>query len=156
MCIIVFLCSCSVKTPEEYYSQNSEASEETVQVKIDCTTALDKLSDDLKDYIPTDGIIADEPVSYSDGDTAFSVLTKVTKSNKIQLDYTGSESSVYVRGISNLYEFSCGNLSGWMVNINGNYIQTSASEAEVKPGDTVAWRYTCDLGADIGNAYKGK
>ena len=156
VCIIVFLCSCSVKTPEEYYSQNSEASEETVQVKIDCTTALDKLSDDLKDYIPTDGIIADEPVSYSDGDTAFSVLTKVTKSNKIQLDYTGSESSVYVRGISNLYEFSCGNLSGWMVNINGNYIQTSASEAEVKPGDTVAWRYTCDLGADIGNAYKGE
>ncbi|MGN0454770.1 MAG: DUF4430 domain-containing protein [Ruminococcus sp.] len=156
VCIIVFLCSCSVKTPEEYYSENSEASEETVQVKIDCTTALDKLSDDLKDYIPTDGIIADEAVSYSDGDTAFSVLTKVTKSNKIQLDYTGSEPSVYVRGISNLYEFSCGNLSGWMVNINGNYIQTSASEAEVKPGDTVAWRYTCDLGADIGNAYKGE
>ena len=52
-----------------------------------------------------------------EGDTAFDLLEKATRCGKIPLDYQGSEdniyNTVYVRGINNIYEFSCGPSSGW-------------------------------------------
>lgn len=156
--ILSIFCSCSVKTPQEYYSSNSKKSNQTVNVKIDCTTALSSLPKELQnsEYIPSDGIIFDSQVEYTEGDTAFTILTKATKENKIQLDYNGEGSSIYVQGISHLYEFSCGSLSGWMFSVNGVFAETGCNSITVKPNDTVLWQYTCDLGEDIGNSYKGE
>lgn len=160
LCLIIIFsaCSCSIKSTDDYYASQSTKTSDTVNVKVDCTTALSSLPEELKngDYIPSNGIIIDTKVEYENGDTAFTVLTKALKGNKIQLDYNGEGESVYVRGISHLYEFSCGNLSGWMVSVNGVFGDKGANCVTVKPDDTVEWRYTCNLGADIGNAYTGE
>ena len=52
-------------------------------------------------------------------------------------NYTPAYKTYYVRGIHQLYELDCGNLSGWTYQVN------------VKAGDVIAWRYTCDGGKDV-------
>ncbi len=158
--ILIFVavcCGCSIKSPDEYYASQTASSADTVRVKVDCVTALDVLPDNIKSggYIPSDGIIIDCDTAWEDGDTAYTVLVKAARENKVQVDSQGAGESAYVRGISYLYEFDCGSLSGWMVNINGVYATQGADVSEVQPGDVVCWRYTCNLGADIGNAYSG-
>ncbi len=37
----------------------------------------------------------------------------------MEASFTGD--SVYVEGINNIYEFSCGEQSGWMYEVNGVY-----------------------------------
>ncbi|MCH5299965.1 MAG: DUF4430 domain-containing protein [Ruminococcus sp.] len=155
---IMVFCSCSIKSTEDYYKTEETKNTDVVNVKVDCITALSSLPDALKNgnYIPEDGIIIDTAVEYKDGDTPFTVLTKAAKKDKIQIDYNGEGTSVYLRGISHLYEFDCGSLSGWMVCINGEFTNVGANSINVKPNDTVEWRYTCDLGNDIGNSYTGE
>ena len=65
-------------------------------------------------------------------------------------------SSVYVEGISNIYEFDCGELSGWMYKVNGWFPNYGCSRYQLKPGDRVEWVYTCDLGDDVGNRFTEK
>ena len=52
-----------------------------------------------------------------------------------------------------LYEFDCGKLSGWMYNVNGWYPNYGCSQYEVSNGDVIQWRYTCDLGRDVGDSF---
>ena len=60
---------------------------------------------------------------------------------------------VYKRqGIHNLYEFDCGELSGWMYNVNGWFPNYGCSRYALQDGDVIRWRYTCDLGADVGGS----
>ena len=56
----------------------------------------------------------------------------------------------YIEGINNLYEFSCGELSGWMYSVNNKFPQRGCSSYTLKNGDDIVWSYTCDLGRDIG------
>jgi len=58
--------------------------------------------------------------------------------------------SAYIEGIGNLYEFDGGPTSGWMYSVNGAYPNCGSSAYVLQNGDTVCWRYTCALGADIG------
>lgn len=64
--------------------------------------------------------------------------------------------SYYVEGINQLYEFDCGKNSGWMYSVNGEYPNYGASSYNLKDGDKVEWRYTCNLGSDVGDKYEGK
>ena len=57
--------------------------------------------------------------------------------------------SKYVEGINNLYEFDCGERSGWMYSVNGEFLNYGSSAVEIKSGDRIQWRYTCDLGEDL-------
>ena len=59
----------------------------------------------------------------------------------------------YVSGINNLYEFDCGKDSGWMYCVNGWYPNYGCSKYTLEDGDTVEWRYTCNLGRDVGDQY---
>lgn len=52
-------------------------------------------------------------------------------------------------------EFDAGNGSGWMITLNGVFIERSAGAFTVKDGDRVEWKYTCQLGSDIGDVYWG-
>lgn len=124
-------------------------------VKIECATVsahMDLLDAAKRELIPSDGIILDTTkVSFDEGDTVLDVLLAVTKENKIQLEYEDSPAydGGYVEGIANLYEFDCGDLSGWEYCVNdwnpnygcGNYL--------VADGDVIEWRYTCDNGEDL-------
>ena len=56
----------------------------------------------------------------------------------------------YIEGIHNLYEFDCGDLSGWMYKVNGWFPNYGCSRYQLKQGDVIEWVYTCDLGKDVG------
>ena len=63
----------------------------------------------------------------------------------MQLDCRGT----YVAGISHLYEFDFGNLSGWMYRVNGFFPDVACGEYQLSDGDRIEWLYTCDLGRDL-------
>ena len=133
----------------------------TCTISIDCKTILDNL-DDLRaskaDYVPADGwILYKSTVEFEQGDTVFDVLKRVTKAAGIQMEskWTPMYNSYYVEGINQLYEFDCGEQSGWMYSVNGWYPNYGCSSYELKDGDKIEWRYTCDLGSDVGDQYMG-
>ena len=57
----------------------------------------------------------------SEGDTVFDVLQRVCRAQGIHMEsnWTPAYNSAHIEGIGNLYEFDCGNLSGWMYSVNG-------------------------------------
>ncbi|WP_276322049.1 DUF4430 domain-containing protein [Paenibacillus thalictri] len=80
------------------------------------------------------------------------MLLREMKKNKIHMEFvmTPIYNSNYVEGINNLYEFDCGELSGWMYKGNGWFPNCGSSRYSLKDKDVVEWIYNCDLGRDIG------
>ncbi|MEH7462976.1 DUF4430 domain-containing protein [Bacillus thuringiensis] len=89
-------------------------------------------------------ILGETEVELQDGDTVFKVLGRTLKKKGIQMEYTGSGSNVYVRGINNLYEKSKGTGSGWMYRVNGVAVNKGAGSYKVKQGDKIEWFYSLD------------
>ncbi len=71
----------------------------------------------------------------------------------MEASWTPMYNSAYVEGIGNLYEFDCGSGSGWMYRVNWWYPNYGCSRYQLADGDYIEWRYTCDLGADVGGGY---
>ena len=44
-------------------------------------------------------------------------------------------------------------MSGWMYSVNSWFPNYGCSQYEVSDGDMIEWRYTCDLGRDVGDQY---
>lgn len=87
-------------------------------------------------------------VPYEPDDTPYSILERVLPG---QVEASGSGSSLYVKKIAGLAEFDHGPGSGWMYAVNGNYpTQSGAGSYLLQPGDRVEWRYTTNLGEDLG------
>lgn len=134
----------------------------TCTLSIDCLTILDNLEQfdpDKLSILPEDGIIfSARKVSFYEGESVFDVLLRETKKNRIHMEYsmTPIYNSNYIEGIHNLYEFDCGELSGWMYSVNGWFPNYGCSRYQLKNGDVVKWRYTCDLGKDVGDQYTGE
>lgn len=125
-------------------------------VSISCATVLDnweQCDESKRGLIPADGIFLPETeVSFTEGESVFDVLERACKANQLHMEYsfTPAYGSAYVEGIGNLYEFDVGALSGWMYAVNGWFPNYGCSQYVLQDGDTVEWRYTCDLGADVG------
>lgn len=134
----------------------------TCTISIECSSILDNidnLKETKKEFVPSDGwILTETEVPFKGGETAFDVLKQICGEKKIQLAsrYTPLYKSYYVEGINQLYEFDCGKNSGWMYSVNGEYPNYGASSYKLKDGDKVEWRYTCNLGSDVGDKYEGK
>ena len=129
-------------------------------ISIECSSILNKW-DDLKstkaEFVPSDGwILYPSEVSFTPGDTAFDVLKNACNQAGIQMSsrYTPLYGSYYIEGINQLYEFDCGANSGWMFSVNGWFPNYGCSEYTVEDGDKIEWKYTCDLGSDVGNSYQ--
>jgi len=112
-------------------------------------------------YVPKNGAIL-KSATYellSEKDTVWDVLQRATKEHKIQMEYQGANeniyNSVYIEGINHLYEFSAGELSGWMYKVNGVYPNYGCSQYVLKDGDVIEWNYTVDLGRDLGHLWDG-
>ena len=125
-------------------------------LSIDCKTLLDHL-DELESgkraLVPANGVLlAARSVSFTEGESVFDVLKRVCRQNGLQMEFTMTPvyQSAYIEGIGNLYEFDGGPTSGWMYSVNGIYPNCGCSAYTLQNGDTVLWRYTCALGADIG------
>ncbi|WP_025689715.1 DUF4430 domain-containing protein, partial [Paenibacillus zanthoxyli] len=95
-------------------------------------------------------ILPPTSVEVEEGDSALDVLKRVTRQHKIQMEYRGASAAGYVEGIDNLYEMDKGAESGWMYCVNGKFPSESAGAYKLKPGDTVEWLYTLDMGKDLG------
>ncbi len=138
-----------IETPNQYYNEASDNKQntKTVTISISCKNAIGK-TDNKK--IPENGIILDDTeFSISEGDTVFDVLVSATKKNKIQIDYDSSNETVYIKGINGLYEFDCGELSGWMYKVNGETPNVGCSGYKLKDGDVIEWVYTANIGKDL-------
>ena len=131
----------------------------TCTFSISCETILDnwELCDESKKpLVPSDGVILSSTiVSFSEGESVFDVLQRICKDNTIHREssWTPRYNSAYIEGINNLYEFDVGEGSGWMYSVNGWYPNYGCSRYQLQDGDIVAWRYTCDYGADVGGGY---
>ncbi len=145
-------------------SQPSETSEKqqdklTCTVSITCATILDNMGNLAKgkeEVVPADGVImSPKTVAFEQGDTVFDALASVTKVQKIHMEFTTTPiyKSAYIEGINNIYEFDCGELSGWMYKVNGEFPSRGCSAYELSDGDMVEWIYSCSLGSDIGGNY---
>lgn len=152
-----------IQSVDEYYLTHIDditPQSATVTLSIECKTVLENLSvldPALKagDFVPEDGVIL--PCTryvLRPSDTVYDILSRAVRYNKIQMEYQGADknsfSSVYIKGINYLYEFSCGPLSGWMYTVNGIFPQYGCSKYELSDGDRIEWVYTCDLGRDVG------
>ncbi|MDD3185244.1 MAG: DUF4430 domain-containing protein [Anaerostipes sp.] len=128
----------------------------TCTIQIVCKTVLshrEDLKDGKEEIVPKDGVILKKTkVSFSKGQNAYDVLLKATREHKIHFESSNvpGYNTRYIEGIGNLYEKDCGELSGWMYQVNGWFPNYGCSRYEVKNGDTILWQYTCDLGEDIG------
>ncbi len=128
----------------------------TCTFSIECSTILNNLSDlepDKLEMVPSNGVILPRTtVTFYEGESVFDVLQRVCRENGIHMEssWTPIYNSAYIEGIHNLYEFDCGSLSGWMYRVNGWYPNYGCSRYQLEQGDVVEWRYTCDLGQDIG------
>ena len=136
----------------------------TAALSIRCDTILnnmDLFNKDKLSVLPEDGTILQKmTVTFNEGESVFDVLKRVTREYRIHMEFkwTPIYNSVYVQGIHNLYEFDCGNLSGWMYCVTPRdgerwFPNYGASRYTLKDGDVIEWIYTCDLGRDIGGGY---
>ena len=147
-------------TPVEPEDQDvNKGAAYTCTFSIECSSILNNLSQlepDKLETVPSDGVIlAKMAVTFYEGESVFDVLQRVCREQKIHLEssWTPMYNSAYIEGIHNLYEFDCGALSGWMYRVNGWYPNYGCSRYQLADGDVVEWRFTCDLGNDIGGGY---
>ena len=134
----------------------------TCTISVSCATILDNMSylkENKKELVPSDGwILKETKVTFKEGQSVYDVLQNTLKANGIHMEasFTPMYNSAYVEGINNLYEFDCGELSGWMYSVNGWFPNYGCSRYQVKAGDVIKWVYTCDLGYDVGGGYVGE
>lgn len=128
----------------------------TCTLTVRCDTILDHLGwlDPAKtDLVPADGVIFPQTtVTFYQGESVFNLLQREMKKAGIHLEFVNTPmyNSAYIEGIGNLYEFDCGELSGWTYRVNGWFPNYGCSRYQLQPGDTVEWLYTCKLGLDVG------
>ena len=133
----------------------------TCTFSIECSTILNNLSDldpNKRELVPSNGVIlAPTRVTFYEGESVFDVLQRICREKGIHMEssWTPIYNSAYVEGIHNLYEFDCGELSGWMYRVNGWYPNYGCSRYQLADGEVVEWRYTCDLGKDVGCDWMG-
>ena len=128
-------------------------------ISISCESVLDHMDwlDPAKTgLIPGNGwILGSTDAVFTEGESVFDVLLRVCTEKKIHMEFSETPiyDSAYIEGIYNLYEFDCGELSGWMYSVNGWFPNYGCSQYTLSDGDVIRWVYTCDLGNDVGGGY---
>lgn len=158
--ILIMLCmlctACGGKGQGDFTTGNSM----TCTLSVECAQALknkNKMSPEQAAYLPDDGVILKETsVEFEKGNSVYDVLEKTLKKENILMEASFTGDSAYIEGIDNLYEFDCGDLSGWSYCVNGAYPQAGCSSYTVQDGDRIEWHYTCDMGRDLGQKLEGE
>ncbi|MBQ3554561.1 MAG: DUF4430 domain-containing protein [Clostridia bacterium] len=139
-----------VKAPAEPQIESAEKTPIcTLLVRCDSVFRhLDKLSEGKRAIIPPDGIIFPKTeVSFSDGESVFDVLKREMRNHGIHMEFVDTPiyHSAYIEGIGNLYEFDCGDTSGWTYMVNGESPNYGCSQYPVKENDAIEFVYRCSL-----------
>lgn len=141
---------------EEEPVREAQQKANTCFVSVRCDTILknaDYANSSVLAIVPQNGeILPRKETVLTDGESVFDVLVRETRNSGIHLEFVKApvNNSAYIEGIANIYEFDCGELSGWMYKVNGVFPKVSCSEYILKAGDEVEWVYTCDSGEDVG------
>lgn len=126
---------------------------QTVTITIVCHTALQSadLSDAVRAVLPAGGVLLQRTVTLEAGDTAWSVTQRACRDAGVSMEasFSAAQGAVYVEGIGHLYEFDCGQGSGWIYKVNGTTPGRGCDSYPVKAGDALLWAYTCDYGNDL-------
>ncbi len=88
-------------------------------------------------------------VELKSGDSVWSLTKREMDIRDIPYDYSGSE-SLYIKSIDDTGEFDYGPTSGWMYSLNGKFSLDGSNQKKLKDGDIIKWRYTTNLGEDLG------
>ncbi|HLR72047.1 MAG TPA: DUF4430 domain-containing protein [Pseudogracilibacillus sp.] len=161
--IAIVINGTKIQSVEEYHLTHIDDINEdsdTIFISIEASTVLnhwDELDPALRSekYVPKDGVILPRTeYVLRPKDTVFDVLQRTVRHNQIHMEFQGRNenafNSAYIQGINHLYEFSCGPLSGWMYAVNGEFPDYGVSRYVLKDGDEIEFKYTCDLGRDLG------
>lgn len=146
--------SCAKPTVKDEYAHHCT-------LYVDCKTLLDNMDDldpDKRELVPEDGVILKKvEVGFDDGDSVYDILLRELRSRDIHIDasFVPAYNTAYIKGINNIYEFDCGFSSGWEYCVNGVFPNHGCSSYYPEEGDEIRFLYTCNLGADIGNEFKG-
>ena len=128
---------------------------EDIEPELTCTMSvhcesilknLEKFKPEKRGLVPEDGVIYHaQIVEFKEGETAFDLLLREMRKNNIHMEfiYTPAFDSTYIEGIGNIYEFDCGDMSGWLYKVNGIPANCGSSQYILCPGDIVEWVYTC-------------
>ena len=128
-------------------------------LSVRCDTILDNISwldPEKVELVPADGVIFPATqVTFYEGESVFNVLLREMKKAGIHMEYVNTPmyNSAYIEGVNNLYEFDCGELSGWMYKVDDWFPNYGCSRYQLEDGDVVEWVYTCNLGVDVGGYY---
>lgn len=133
-------------------SKEEAGKEETVEnsfevsFQIDCIKILSQKKlwkEGIEEVIPSNGIFYKGTISFTDGETVYDLLKRICQENNIALDsqYTPLYGTYYVKGIGNLYEFDCGDESGWKYSVNGILPGVGSSNYKIKTGDNIQFFY---------------
>ena len=130
ICNLFCMTACISTIPPEMKNEGEFA----CIVSINCKTILnnlDKLSGGKREFVPDDGVILKSfEVKFDEGATSFEVLQKACQLNNIQFEFSKSAGdSVYVEGINQIYEFDCGELSGWQYFVNNEFQSQGAGQS---------------------------
>ena len=149
----------SVSQPAEPQSSDSSGAVFTCTLTVRCYTILDNIArfdKEKNELLPKDGVLFQTAeVAFYEGESVFNILQREMRRTKTHLVFRSApiNNSAYIEAIGNIYEFDCGELSGWMYKVNNWFPNYSCSRYQLQEGDSVEWLYSCDLGRDIGGGY---
>lgn len=130
----------------------------TCTLSVRCDTILSNMTslDPAKtEIIPQNGVIyGPKSVEFTEGDSVFDVLLREMRNQGIHFEFSTAPiyGSAYIEGIANIYEFDCGEQSGWMYKVNGVIPRYGCSNYKIVNGDRIEIVYTCSSGKDIGGS----
>ena len=144
-----FALTTEFKSADDYYSGRAVMKNDPVgqvTMSINCEKALGQTELSL----PQDGMILEKTVfAIAQGDTVYTILTEAAQTCGVRLDISGPQGMKYVTGIEHLYEYGCGDLSGWVYLVNGERASVGCDQYVLEDGDVIDWHYTLELGADL-------
>ena len=134
---------------EKKSGKPTEKPKNEVSFEIECKKILKKKElwkNGLEEVIPASGIYYSGKCSFTEKESVYDILKRITKENNIALDseYTPMYGTYYVKGIGGLYQFDCGSESGWMYSVNGRTPNVGASNYQVSNGDVIVFYYVCE------------
>lgn len=141
------------ETPEAAETPTPTPETQTVTITIVCTNALrsDALPEGVRAVLPAGGVILQRTVTLEPGDTVWSVTQRACSAAGVSIEttYAAAQSAVYVEGIGQLYEFDCGQGSGWIYKVNGAAPGVGCDSCVLHAGDSITWAYSCNYGNDV-------
>lgn len=134
---LVFM-GCSDKPSEGPNSSGEVVTENAEQIDVTVSITIPEEVDKIESIQPIQ-------MTAQKGDT----IIDVTENADVIIDVNGTGENAYVEGINDLYALDEGPSSGWLVKVNGEFIEVGPGAYEVEADDEIEWLYTTDFNKEF-------